>query len=68
MINPYSTAFARWWCRSGRYMRLSTMITGHQAAYARRPSSVRPSIPAHEMARRREAVDRVVADLADDDG
>jgi len=31
MINPYSTAFTRWWCHSGRYMRLTTLITGHQA-------------------------------------
>jgi hypothetical protein len=32
MINPYSTAFARWWCHSGRYVRLARMSTGNQAA------------------------------------
>jgi hypothetical protein len=32
MINPYSTAFARWWCHSGRYMGLPRMITGGKAA------------------------------------
>ena len=31
MINPYSTAFSRWWCHSGRYMRLATMITSDKA-------------------------------------
>jgi hypothetical protein len=38
MINPYSTAFARWWCHSGRYMRLPRMITGNKTA-------VRPGLP-----------------------
>ena len=27
LINPYSTAFARWWCHSGRFM-----IPGNRAA------------------------------------
>lgn len=30
LINPYSTGFSRWWCRSGRHMRLSRMIIGER--------------------------------------
>jgi len=43
MINPYSTAFARWWCHSGRYIRLPHMITGGKAAV--RPGLPRPAAP-----------------------
>jgi integrase len=32
MINPYSTAFATWWCHSSRYWRLPRMITRNRAA------------------------------------
>ena len=32
MINPYSTAFATWWCHSARYWRLPHMVTGNKAA------------------------------------
>jgi hypothetical protein len=42
MINPYSTAFAAWWCHSGRYMRLPLMITGSKAAV--RPGLPRPAV------------------------
>jgi hypothetical protein len=49
VINPYSTAFARWWCHSGRYMRLSMMITGHKAAGARRSGPASPSVPGRDM-------------------
>jgi hypothetical protein len=35
MINPYSTAFATWWCHSSRYWRLPRMITGNMAAAPR---------------------------------
>ena len=38
MINPYSTAFATWWCHSSRYWRLPRMITGNRA-------SARPGLP-----------------------
>jgi hypothetical protein len=38
MINPYSTAFATWWCQSSRYWRLPRMITGD------RPTA-RPGLP-----------------------
>lgn len=27
-INPYSTAFAMWWCHSGRYLGIGRMMTG----------------------------------------
>jgi hypothetical protein len=42
MINPYSTAFAIWWCRSSRYWRLPRMITGDRSAA--RPGPPRPAI------------------------
>jgi hypothetical protein len=33
LINPYSTAFARWWCHSGRYLIPGNRaITGNRAA------------------------------------
>ncbi len=38
MINPYSTAFATWWCHSARYWRLPRMITGSRTA-------ARPGLP-----------------------
>jgi hypothetical protein len=45
MINPYSTAFARWWCHSGRYLRLVRMITGDKAAGPpRRRRPAKPSV------------------------
>jgi hypothetical protein len=38
LINPYSTAFARWWCHSGRYL-----SPAHKhAAGPRRPGRARP--------------------------
>ena len=43
MINPYSTAFAIWWCHSARYWRLPHMITGNKAAA--RPGLSRPAVP-----------------------
>jgi hypothetical protein len=30
LINPYSTAFAIWWCHSARYWRLPRAITGNK--------------------------------------
>ncbi len=43
-INPYSTAFSRWWCQSGRYLAPVRMITGHYRAgrYAAGPARPRP--------------------------
>jgi hypothetical protein len=38
MINPYSTAFASWWCHSARHMRLPRMTTGSTTA-------ARPGLP-----------------------
>ena len=31
MINPYSTAFTSWRCRSGGFLRLNRLITGSRA-------------------------------------
>jgi hypothetical protein len=38
MINPYSTAFATWWCHSSRHWRLSRKIKGSAAV-------ARPGLP-----------------------
>jgi hypothetical protein len=43
LINPYSTAFAIWWCHSDRYWRLSRVITGRKTAA--RPGLPRPAVP-----------------------
>jgi len=32
LINPYSTAFATWWCHSARYLRLPRMMVGNKTA------------------------------------
>ena len=42
MINPYSTAFASWWCHSCRYWRLPRKITGNMAVT--RPGLPRPAV------------------------
>ena len=42
MINPYSTAFATWWCDFTRYWRLPRMITGNRAVA--RPGLPRPAV------------------------
>jgi hypothetical protein len=42
MINPYSTASARWWCHAARYMRLPRAITGTTATS--RPGLPRPAV------------------------
>ena len=47
LINPYSTAFARWWCHSGRYtfrpkMRKAALYRG-----SARPASHRGSAGMH---------------------
>jgi hypothetical protein len=43
MINPYSTAFASWWCHSARHRRLPRVITGSKTAA--RPGLPRPAVP-----------------------
>jgi hypothetical protein len=67
IINPYSTAFAVWWCHSARYLPLVRLVTGMRAAK-------RPSWPPQAVARggspldasfsmqsRRAAVDALLA-------
>jgi hypothetical protein len=47
IINPYSTAFATWWCHSARYPRLPRMITGNKTAARpglRRPAAHRATV------------------------
>jgi hypothetical protein len=72
MINPYSTAFAGWWCHSGCYTRLPRMITGSKATtrpdettWPAMPSSAAPQAfglpPTPAMAARRAAIDAVLA-------
>jgi hypothetical protein len=39
MINPCSTAFSRWWCQSGRYMRLVQVITVGKTTQSARQQS-----------------------------
>jgi hypothetical protein len=62
MINPYSTAFAGWWCHSGRYTSLARLITGHKPA-ATGDVAVYPSASA--MAARRAAMDALLARMAE---
>ncbi len=39
LVNPYSTAFARWWCHTGRYLAPVRLVTGSTVA---RRSAVGP--------------------------
>lgn len=66
MVNPFSTAFAGWWCHSGRYLLPVRMISG-TARPSRRAAALHRHLPAAEMAARRAAVDAVLAghDTAD---
>jgi hypothetical protein len=58
LINPYSTAFAGWWCHSGRFM-----TPGSRAAA--RSLRLRPAA----QAARRAAVDELLAGMGKgDDG
>jgi hypothetical protein len=73
-INPYSTAFASWWCHRGRYTWVARLTPGVKAATGPRP----PFRPAHPrrngagldiaapspeiMAERRAALDAMFAD------
>jgi len=79
LINPYSTAFASWWCHSGRYLRIAQVIPGYRTGA--RPRRRRPATPGVNMstpfaarssdpwlatqAARRAAVDEVLASLDD---
>jgi hypothetical protein len=69
-LNRSSTAFARWWCHSGRHTRLGRMITATAAwrAEAQQPATNGEAVgactlhaPTVSMAARRAAVDAVLA-------
>ncbi|MGH3189787.1 MAG: hypothetical protein ACRDPY_30630 [Streptosporangiaceae bacterium] len=63
LVNPYSTAFAGWWCHSARYLPLIRTISGTRGA-ARPPRRAWPAdrqVPAGQAAARRTAVDAVLA-------
>jgi hypothetical protein len=67
MINPYSTAFAGWWCHSARYLPLIRMISGARGVSRRRMRMMKQAQAlylqhsAAEMAARRAAVDAALA-------
>jgi hypothetical protein len=75
LVNPYSTAFASWWCHTARYM----VMPGHRpAARSRRAGSATPGanratpqvrdIQIATQASRRAALDEVLASLDDEGG
>jgi hypothetical protein len=51
LINPYSTAFASWWCHSARYWRLPRVITGNKAGPRPGPPGSRFGVWAAEQQR-----------------
>jgi hypothetical protein len=64
LVNPYSTAFAFWWCHSARYLPLIRMISGTKGAprpRVNRPRALYGHLSAAEMAARRAAIDAVMA-------
>jgi hypothetical protein len=58
MINPYSTAFATWWCDSSRYWRLPRMITVNM-------TTARPGLPRPAVHRIRSSAPGQPGELAD---
>jgi hypothetical protein len=83
LINPYSTAFARWWCHAGRYMRIAQVIPGNgpgarprpapsganpRAPFAARSFRSSPEAWLSTQAARRAAVDQVLANSDDGRG
>jgi hypothetical protein len=68
MINPYSTALARWWRDSGIYLHLLAMITGRarSSGPGRRPSPAHGVPTPAEMAARRNAIDALMANWTTD--
>jgi hypothetical protein len=76
-INPYSTAFARWWCQTGRHTRLGRMITAEGARLAKAvppskddemPDACVLHPPTVSMAARRAAIDAVLAEMEGEQG
>ncbi len=70
LVNPYSTAFAEWWCHAGRHTRPARVIMLIAAARGSRHRATGEGAleafgpPATSMADRRAAVDAVLARLA----
>jgi hypothetical protein len=69
LVNPYSTAFARWWCHSGRYMLAGYMSP--RPANRVRPDrldreELRSRVPEDVMAKRRAAIDALMAETMED--
>ncbi len=63
MVNPYSTAFAGWWCHSARYLPVIRIISGATGAPRSRVRGAEALYrhTAAEMAARRAAIDEVLA-------
>jgi hypothetical protein len=64
MVNPYSTAFAGWWCHSARYLPLIRIFSGTSGASrprVRRAGELYGRTSAGAMAARRTAVDEALA-------
>jgi hypothetical protein len=64
MVNPYSTAFAGWWCHSARYLPLIRIFSGTSGASrprVRRARELHRRTSAAAMAARRTAIDEVLA-------
>jgi hypothetical protein len=67
LINPYSTAFAMWWCHSGRYLGLVQMVSGDQASARPRPA-MPPVPPSPDLRLAAQALRRAAIDEVLDDG
>jgi hypothetical protein len=68
-VNPYSTAFARWWCHSGRYL-LPAKVSHRPATAVRldrlRAERLAARVPPDVMAKRRAALDALLAESRDE--
>jgi hypothetical protein len=69
IVNPYSTAFTRWWCHSGRHTRVARIMAAARSERSRpatsntnagTPEAAGLHTPTQSMAARRAAIDAVV--------
>ncbi len=68
-INPFSTAFTRWWCHNGRYLLPGPMFRGrtrHLNAAGRAAERQRRHVSAAAMAARRAELDALLASTPED--